>query len=84
LFEKEIFDKLVNNIIEKLKLFEENYLDEKLFLFKAYPNETWMDTLNRIYPIEIQFLMANAYDNLYNYTKNDEYKEKLEKIKRFN
>ncbi|WP_231433945.1 glucosidase family protein, partial [Candidatus Nanopusillus massiliensis] len=81
LFERDLFNKLVNNIIEKLKLFEENYLDEKLFLFKAYPNETWMDTLNRIYPIEIQFLMANAYDNLYNYTKKDEYKEKLEKIK---
>jgi len=81
LFEKELFDKLINNIIEKLKLFEDNYLDEKLFLFKAYPNETWMDTLNRIYPIEIQFLMANVYDSLYNYTKKDEYKEKLEKIK---
>jgi hypothetical protein len=40
-----------------------------------------MDTLNRIYPIEIQFLMANAYDNLYSYTKKEEYKEKLEKIR---
>jgi glycogen debranching enzyme len=81
LFNEDEFKKLVNIIIEKLKLYEENYLNEKYFLFKAYPNETWMDTLNREYPIEIQFLMANLYDNLYKYNKNEEYKEKLDKIK---
>ncbi|MGB9674699.1 MAG: amylo-alpha-1,6-glucosidase, partial [Nanopusillaceae archaeon] len=69
------------NALIALNSYEYNYLDDKYFLFRAYPNETWMDTLNRQYPIEIQFLMMNVYDNLYNHTKNIEYKEKLEKLK---
>ncbi|BBL45257.1 glycogen debranching enzyme [Nanobdella aerobiophila] len=80
LFSNEEFNKIINIVEEKLISYENNYLDQKYFLFKAYPNESWMDTLNRQYPIEIQFLMMNSYDNLYNYTKKDEYKDKLDKL----
>ncbi len=81
LFSDEEFNQLVNIIIKNLENFEENYFDKRYNLFLAYPNETWMDTLVRNYPIELQFLMLNVYERLYEYTKDNKYKEKLEKIK---
>lgn len=81
LFNEEEKNKILDVIERNLRKYEENYLDEKKFLFYSYPNESWMDTLDRRYPIELQFLMANIYDNLYKYRKNDEYLDKLKRLK---
>jgi len=75
LFTAEEFAKLVNKVEENLVKFTETHYDSKTRLFMAFPNESWMDTLNRVYPIELQFLVLNIYKNLYDFKRDERYRE---------
>jgi len=75
LFTMEEFAKIVNKIEENLVKFTETHYDSKTKLFIAFPNESWMDTLNRKHPIELQFLILNIYKNLYEYKRDERYRE---------
>jgi len=75
LFTAEEFGKLVNKVEENLIKFTETHYDSKTRLFMAFPNESWMDTLNRAYPIELQFLVLNIYKNLYDFKRDERYRE---------
>lgn len=75
IFLKEEFLRLVNIIEDNLPKFTETHYDPRTKLFMAFPNESWMDTLNRKYPIELQFLILNIYENLYRIKRDDRYRE---------
>jgi len=75
LFTAKEFGELVNKVEENLIKFTETYYDSRTRLFMAFPNESWMDTLNRRYPIELQFLVLNIYKNLYEFKRDERYRE---------
>jgi len=80
LFNSEERKKILEIISNALDNYYECFFDEKKNVFFSNPNETWMDTLNRVYPLEIQFLMLNAYKKIYEYTKKENYLEIFEKL----
>ncbi|MEM1687842.1 MAG: amylo-alpha-1,6-glucosidase [Nanopusillaceae archaeon] len=75
IFSKEEFLKLVNIVEDNLPKFTETHYDPKTKLFVSFPNESWMDTLNRKYPIELQFLVMNIYENLYRIKRDERYRD---------
>ncbi|MEA1937288.1 MAG: amylo-alpha-1,6-glucosidase [Patescibacteria group bacterium] len=74
---KSLKEKIAGEIMEKLEktvsaLVQKRTVDD---LIISYKNETWMDSLERDGArIEIQAGVLQAYDFLYKFTKNDQYK----------
>lgn len=73
LFNEEEFNRIVFDVKKYFDIYIDKFFDEEENLFFCYPNESWMDTLNRKYPIEIQFLAALSLKYMYEKFREEKY-----------